>query len=144
MRARQVRIVIGSALAVAMLLALAGITAKRRMAGEIRRVIVFHLDTTRVDDFSCYGGIPQTPNIDAIAAGGMRYTNSIAPLPKTSPSVASFMTGRLANRHGIYDVGGLLVDRLVTVTELPPAAGGAAERPGRRRGARPCRGTNRR
>jgi hypothetical protein len=118
MRARQVRIVIGSALAVALLLALVGITVKRRMANEIRRVIVIHLDTTRVDDFSCYGGIPQTPNIDAIAAGGMRYTNSIAPLPKTSPSVASFMTGRLANRHGIYDVGGLLVDDLVTVTEL--------------------------
>jgi arylsulfatase A-like enzyme len=118
MRARQVRIVIGSALAVALLLALVGLTAKRHMANEIRRVIVFHLDTTRVDDFSCYGGIPQTPNIDALAAGGMRYTNSIAPLPKTSPSVASFMTGRLANRHGIYDVGGLLVDELVTMTEL--------------------------
>ncbi|MHC4428898.1 MAG: hypothetical protein ACYS0D_09910, partial [Planctomycetota bacterium] len=66
MRARQVRIVISSALAVALLLALVGLTAKRHMANEIRRVIVFHLDTTRVDDFSCYGGIPQTPNIDAL------------------------------------------------------------------------------
>ncbi|MHC4615559.1 MAG: sulfatase-like hydrolase/transferase, partial [Planctomycetota bacterium] len=85
---------------------------------EIRRVVVIHLDTTRADDLGCYGGIPRTPNIDAVAARGMRYTNSIAPVPKTSPSIASFMTGRLANRHGVYDVGGLLQDKFMTLPEL--------------------------
>ncbi|MHC4218346.1 MAG: sulfatase-like hydrolase/transferase, partial [Planctomycetota bacterium] len=85
---------------------------------EIRRVVVIHLDTTRADDLGCNGGIARTPNIDAVAARGMRYTNSIAPLPKTSPSIASFMTGRLANRHGVYDVGGLLQDKFSTLQEL--------------------------
>ncbi len=68
---------------------------------DIRRVVVIHLDTTRVDDLGCYGGIPHTPNIDAVAARGTRFTNSIAPTPRTSPSIASFMTGRLPNRHGV-------------------------------------------
>jgi arylsulfatase A-like enzyme len=81
-------------------------------------VVVIHLDTTRADDIGCNGGIPRTPNIDAVAARGMRYTNSIAPLPKTSPSIASFMTGKLANRHGVYDVGGLLQDKFTTLPEL--------------------------
>ena len=66
---------------------------------DIRRVVVIHLDTTRADDLSCNGGIPRTPNIDGVATLGMRYTNSIAPTPMTSPSIASFMTGRLSNRH---------------------------------------------
>ena len=69
---------------------------------EIQRVVVIHLDTTRMDDFGCYGGVARTPNIDAVAARGMRYTNSITPIPKTSPSIASFMTGRLPNAHGVY------------------------------------------
>ncbi|MHC4765596.1 MAG: sulfatase [Planctomycetota bacterium] len=85
---------------------------------DIRRVVVIHLDATRADDLGSYGGIPSTPNIDAVAARGMRYTNSIAPLPKTSPSIASFMTGRLPNRHGVYDVGGKLQDQLTTLPEL--------------------------
>ena len=85
---------------------------------DIQRVVVIHLDTTRVDDLSCYGGIPRTPNIDAVAARGMRFTNAIAPTPRTSPSIASFMTGRLANRHGVYDVGGKLSDDFTTLAEI--------------------------
>jgi arylsulfatase A-like enzyme len=85
---------------------------------EIRRVVVIHLDTTRVDDLGCYDGIPRTPNVDAVAVRGMRYTNSIACTPKTSPSIATFMTGRLANRHGVYDVGGKLADEFTTLAEV--------------------------
>jgi arylsulfatase A-like enzyme len=90
---------------------------------DIRRVVVIHLDTTRTDDLSCYGGPGRTPNIDAVAARGMRYANSVAPLPKTSPSIASFMTGRLSNRHGVYDVGGRLANELTTLPELLKAQG---------------------
>ena len=90
---------------------------------DIRRVVVIHLDTTRVDDLGCYGGIARTPNIDAVAARGMRYTNSITPIPKTSPNIASFMTGRLPNRHGVYNVGGKLQESFTTLPELLQAYG---------------------
>lgn len=55
---------------------------------EIKRVVVIHFDTTRIDDIGCYGGIPRTPYVDDLAARGMRYTNSIAPL------TVSIRTGR--------------------------------------------------
>ncbi|MEE8458385.1 MAG: sulfatase-like hydrolase/transferase, partial [Phycisphaerales bacterium] len=98
-------------------LPLAG-TAYPGSDNDIRRVVVIHLDTTRMDDLSCYGGVARTPNIDAVAARGMRYTNSITPIPKTSPSIASFMTGRLPNRHGVYDVIGKLRESFTTLPEL--------------------------
>lgn len=114
-------ILVPCVLLVLLLAALLGVAEARRtvpLDPEIRRVVVIHLDTTRADDLSCNGGIPRTPNIDQVAARGMRYTNSIAPLPKTSPSVASFMTGRLANRHGVYTIGGKLQDKYTTLAEV--------------------------
>ncbi len=84
----------------------------------IRRVVVIHFDTTRYDDLSCNGGLGSTPNCDAVAARGMRYTNAIVTSPTTSPSIATFLTGRVPNRHGVYDVGGALSDELTTIAEV--------------------------
>ncbi len=103
-------------------LPLAG-TAYPGSDNDIRRVVVIHLGSTRMDDLSCYGGVARTPNIDAVAARGMRYTNSITPIPKTSPSIASFMTGRLPNRHGVYNVTGKLRESFTTLPELLQAYG---------------------
>lgn len=112
------RRVLRGAVLIASLALLAAALLPKPSQDEIRRIVVIHLDTTRTDDLSCYGGIGRTPNIDAVAARGMRYTNSVTPLPKTSPSIACFMTGRLPNRHGVYDVGGRLADELTTLPEL--------------------------
>ncbi len=109
---------IALALGAIVLLGTGAYGAEEAADSEIRRVVVIHLDTTRTDDFSCYGGIPKTPNIDAAAAKGMRFDNFIAPLPKTSPSIASFMTGRLANSTGVYNVGCQLPHELVTLAEM--------------------------
>jgi hypothetical protein len=56
---------------------------------DIRRVVVLHLDTTRVDGIGCFGGIAKTPNIDGLCARGLHYTNAIAPTPRPSPSIAT-------------------------------------------------------
>jgi len=84
----------------------------------IDRVVVIHLDTTRVDDIGCYSGLVETPNIDALAAEGMRYTNSIAVVPKTSPSIANFFTGLYARNNGVYRVGHALSRKQRTVAEV--------------------------
>jgi arylsulfatase A-like enzyme len=96
----------------------AGEDATADAGSFIRRVVIVHLDTTRIDDLSCYGGIPDTPNIDAVAKGGMKYTNSIATYPKTSPSVASFLTGRFPKHTGVNDQGGKLRQEYVTLAEV--------------------------
>lgn len=87
-------------------------------ADGFRRVVVVHLDTTRVDGIGCFGGIAKTPHIDELCRRGRRYANAIAPTPLTSPSVASFMTGRLTHRSGVYSVGGALRDEFVTLAEV--------------------------
>jgi len=72
------------------------------LLADCQRVVVIHFDTTRVDDFGCYAGKVRTPNVDAIAARGMRYVNSVCTFPTTASSVATFMTGQLTTNHRVY------------------------------------------
>lgn len=57
--------------------------------------------------FGCYG-VPtvHTPNIDALAAGGMRFTRMHATAPICSPSRASLLTGQYPARHGLLGLTG--------------------------------------
>jgi hypothetical protein len=61
----------------------------------------------------------RTPNLERLAAGGMRFANFYAPLPRCTPSRASFLTGKsLAQLHmtfvgeGQWDSGEQLFDIL--------------------------------
>ncbi|WP_404304543.1 sulfatase [Neorhodopirellula lusitana] len=45
----------------------------------------------------------QTPNIDALAEGGVRFTNGYANCQVCSPSRASIQTGKFTARHGVTD-----------------------------------------
>ncbi|MEM7314207.1 MAG: sulfatase, partial [Planctomycetota bacterium] len=45
----------------------------------------------------------ESPHIDSIANGGMRFTQGYATCQVCSPSRASIMTGKFAARHGITD-----------------------------------------
>jgi len=52
----------------------------------------------------CYGnGFYQTPNIDRLAAEGMRFTDAYAACPVCSPTRASLMTGKYPARLHITD-----------------------------------------
>jgi choline-sulfatase len=44
-----------------------------------------------------------TPNIDALAAGGVRFTNAFAATPVCSPSRMTYMTGALPSHHHVQD-----------------------------------------
>ena len=55
-------------------------------------------------DLGCYGHkIHQTPNIDKLAAGGMRFTQGYAACPICGPSRAAIMTGKFPSRTGYTD-----------------------------------------
>lgn len=84
---------------------------------EVRRVVIVHFDTTRVDDFGCYGTFVQTPAIDALARQGLRYTNAVTCSPYTSPSVATCLTGFYPSNHGVRTIGLRLDPALTTVAE---------------------------
>jgi arylsulfatase len=61
-------------------------------------VVVILLDDTGFSHLGCYGSDLATPNIDRLAADGLRYTNfHVTPL--CSPTRASLLTGR--NHHTV-------------------------------------------
>ncbi len=55
-------------------------------------------------DLGCYGSeYYQTPNIDRLAAGGMRFTRAYAACPVCSPTRASILTGKYPARLHLTD-----------------------------------------
>jgi arylsulfatase A-like enzyme len=62
--------------------------------------VVFILtDDQRIRDFGCYGGSKAiTPNVDALAAGGVRFTRAMVTCPVCAPSRVSLLTGRYLSR----------------------------------------------
>lgn len=52
----------------------------------------------------CYGNSEiRTPNIDALAERGQRFTNFFCTSPVCSPSRASLLTGKIPSQHGVHD-----------------------------------------
>jgi arylsulfatase A-like enzyme len=55
-------------------------------------------------DLACYGSkFYQTPNIDKLAAQGMKFTDAYAACPVCSPTRASLLTGQYPARLGLTD-----------------------------------------
>jgi arylsulfatase A-like enzyme len=86
------------ALAVSLLL----ITAVAQAETKKPNVIVILADDLGYTDIGAQGiaNDVKTPNIDALAAGGARFTNAYVSCPVCSPSRAGFLTGRYQERFG--------------------------------------------
>ncbi len=75
------------------------------------RVIIFDIDTLRADHMSCYGyGRNTTPNIDGIAAEGVRFDEYYCPNAPCLPSRASLITGQYGIHTGVVGHGGTAAD----------------------------------
>ncbi|MDP1561423.1 MAG: sulfatase-like hydrolase/transferase [Pirellulaceae bacterium] len=70
-----------------------------------------------------------TPNLDALAARGVVFTQAYAAAANCAPSRASLMTGQYTTRHKIYNVGTSLRG-LPTHSRLKHVAGSSELRPG--------------
>jgi len=66
--------------------------------GEAPDVVVVLIDDLGFAQFGCYGSDLETPNIDRLAAGGLRYSNFHV-TPVCSPTRAALLTGR--NHHSV-------------------------------------------
>src|SRR3954454_15361513 len=79
-------------------------------------VLLISVDTLRADRLSSYGsrGI-RTPNIDAIANGGTKFSNVISQVPLTLPSHVSLFTSTYPFSSGIRDNGQTLDTGAVTL-----------------------------
>ena len=68
-------------------------------------IILIMADDLGYGDISCYGSTKiNTPNIDALARGGMKFTDYHSNCPVCSPTRAALLTGRYQQRAGIEGV----------------------------------------
>ncbi len=64
-------------------------------------VVVLLADDLGYGDLSCYGGWIPTPNIDALARSGARFTAAYAAAPVCTPSRAGLLSGLHPQRFGV-------------------------------------------
>ena len=72
--------------------------APQRAPVDAPNVVVILLDDLGFSDFGCYGAEIDTPHIDALAAGGLRFSNYTT-VPMCTPARAALLTGR--NPHAV-------------------------------------------
>jgi arylsulfatase A-like enzyme len=67
-------------------------------------ILIIFADDLGWADLSCYGStFYETPNLDALALRGAKFTQAYATAPVCSPTRASLMTGKLPVKTGITD-----------------------------------------
>ncbi|HVR27890.1 MAG TPA: sulfatase [Thermoanaerobaculia bacterium] len=69
-------------------------------------IVLLTVDTLRADRLGAYGHAgARTPVLDALASRGVRFDTAMTPFPRTTPALASLLTGRLPWHHGSREVG---------------------------------------
>ncbi len=78
-------------------------TAEKSAIVQQPNIVLIFADDLGYSDIGCYGAtLWKTPNIDSIAAKGIRFTDFHVSQPVCSASRASLLTGCYANRIGIH------------------------------------------
>ena len=82
-----------------------------KRADDRRNVLLILTDQRRFDTLGCYGAPTcRTPHIDALAAGGMTFTDAHSGAAVCTPTRYGVLTGRYAPRT--------VLDRADLVTEM--------------------------
>src|SRR3954449_3421247 len=82
-------------------------------------VVLFLADDLGCHDLGCWGASDlKTPHIDALATGGVRFTNWYAAAPVCAPSRAALLTGRHPLRCGVATNGPPLASSEKTIASL--------------------------
>ncbi len=85
-----------------------------------QRIVLVSVDTLRADHVGCYGApYARTPQLDTIAAQGVRFAAAFSPVPLTLPAHATLLSGRDPLAHGV---------RHNSIHRLPPGVPTLAER----------------
>lgn len=70
---------------------------------DFASVLLIVVDTLRADHLGVYGAEVETPNIDALAEDGVRFSDARSHIPITGPSHASLFTSLLPMEHGVLN-----------------------------------------
>jgi arylsulfatase A-like enzyme len=106
-------------------------SAQQTPACEAPNIVVIMADDMGYSDLGCYGGEIETPHLDALAAGGLRFTHFYN-AARCCPTRAALLTGlyphqagigHMVGNDGIPSYQGYLNDRCRTLGEVLRAAG---------------------
>jgi arylsulfatase A-like enzyme len=95
---------------ITIVVASAFMTGPSDAAGPARKpnVVFILADDLGYTDVGCYGSrYYETPNIDRMAAQGLRFTNGYTCGPNCQPTRAALISGQYGPRTGIYTVGSI-------------------------------------
>ncbi|GAB3687194.1 sulfatase [Spirosoma flavus] len=82
----------------------ASVIAQKKGPISPPNVIIILADDLGWHELGCYGNMfNDTPNLDKLAAGGMRFTQAYATAPVCTPTRIAIMTGQHPARTGITD-----------------------------------------
>ena len=85
-----------------------------QVAGAAQRpnIVLILVDDLGWSDFGCYGSEVPTPNIDALAAGGVRFTQFYN-TARCSPTRASLISGLYPHQAGLGHLDSVVQGRCV-------------------------------
>lgn len=82
-----------------------GLPSSCRAETSTPNFIIIFIDDMGYGDLGCYGNTTtRTPNIDRMAAEGLRFTSFYTSCPVCTPSRAGLLTGRYPIRSGLTRV----------------------------------------
>ena len=89
-----------------------------------KQVILIMTDTTRRDMLGCYGNpLMHTPNLDRLAAQGIRYDNAYSCQPVCGPARSAIFTGTFPHSNGMVTNSVPLGDNVKTIGQRLTDAG---------------------
>lgn len=91
--------------------------------GARRNIVFFLVDDLRYDALGLINPYWRTPNMDALARGGVLFQNAYVTTSLCSPSRASILSGQYAHKHGVLDNETPLPPGVPTFPESLRAAG---------------------
>ncbi|MBW2288246.1 MAG: sulfatase-like hydrolase/transferase [Deltaproteobacteria bacterium] len=87
-------------------------------------VLLLTIDTLRPDYLSMNGyDWPTSPALDALLGSGVYFEQALAPVPRTTPALASLLTGAYPHVTGVRALGSQLPAEMVTIAEALQADG---------------------
>ena len=106
-------------LALAVLAVLAGYNLYLLKTPPRPNILMIGVDALRADHLGCYGYARDTsPAIDRLARQGALFENCLVPTPRTTPTIASIMTGRYPRHHGVRRLRDPLPSDQITLAQV--------------------------
>jgi arylsulfatase A-like enzyme len=96
-----------------------GVVTAQQTVSKPPNVLVFFTDQQRWDSIGAYGNpMGLTPNLDRMAAEGIRFEYAFTPQPVCAPARSSMQTGKYPTTTGVVRNGMLLKDNETTLPML--------------------------